>query len=104
AREAVVVCAERSSRRYRDAGAAYRVIVRPALRLKDWVRALRPQQWAKNSLLALPLIASHRVLEVDLWLSLLIAVIAFSLTASFAYVVNDLLDLQQDRRHHTKRN
>ena len=67
-------------------------------------KALRPHQWAKNSLLLVPLITSHRLLEPWLLLQILIALATFNLTASAVYIVNDLLDLQADRRHRTKRN
>jgi 4-hydroxybenzoate polyprenyltransferase len=103
ARKSLVVCTARKSWQYEENGKAYRIIIRPGIQLRDCIRALRPHQWAKNSLLALPLIASHRLLETDLLLNLFIAIMAFSLLASSMYVVNDLLDLQADRRHYTKR-
>jgi 4-hydroxybenzoate polyprenyltransferase/phosphoserine phosphatase len=104
ARLAVVVCSERAKGAYQARGDGYQVISHPGTRLRDWARALRPHQWAKNTLLALPLIASHRFTEAPLLFALGLAVLAFSLMASFVYVVNDLLDLQHDRRHRTKKN
>ena len=69
----------------------------------DLLRALRPHQWAKNVLLALPLLASHRLGEGGLWLRLLAALIAFSAAASAGYLFNDLRDRAADRRHPHKR-
>lgn len=70
---------------------------------RDLMRALRPHQWVKNSLLILPMIAAH-----DFTLSTLLLVIAgmiaFSAAASSIYIVNDLLDLEADRLHSTKCN
>ena len=55
-------------------------------------------------LLFVPLLASHRVLELPLLWSGLIAVIAFNACASSVYLLNDLLDLSDDRQHPTKKN
>lgn len=67
-------------------------------------RGLRVHQWAKNLLIAVPLVTAHRWDEPDLILSTLLAMAAFSLLASGTYLINDLLDLEVDRAHPTKRN
>ncbi|MCB1339445.1 MAG: UbiA family prenyltransferase, partial [Maritimibacter sp.] len=72
-------------------------------RLRDLVRALRPHQWVKNVLVFLPMIAGHAFSLGNVLWSLL-AFLAFGLVASAVYVLNDLVDLQADRRHPTKRN
>ena len=64
--------------------------------------AMRPHQWAKNLLIFLPLLLAH-VIAVNRLLSALLAFCCFSLTASSAYIVNDLLDVESDRRHAQKR-
>lgn len=66
------------------------------------MNAIRPQQWAKNVLLAVPLLAAHLVGDVDRWTQLIAAFIAFCLCASSVYVVNDLFDIEADRRHPRK--
>lgn len=55
--------------------------------------------WAKNTLLFVPLIAAHQIADIGAWLVLAMAFVAFSLCASSAYVANDLMDLENDRRH-----
>ncbi|MEM9100157.1 MAG: UbiA family prenyltransferase [Pseudomonadota bacterium] len=65
------------------------------------IRALRPHQWLKNSLIALPMVAAFQFDGPTLW-AVILAFICFSLTASGVYVVNDLLDLPADRRHPRK--
>jgi 4-hydroxybenzoate polyprenyltransferase len=67
------------------------------------VKALRPQQWAKNLLIFVPLVTSHRALEWPLLLQCLVAFVAFSLSASAVYVANDLVDIDADRQHPRKR-
>lgn len=104
ARASYLVC---PSRRLLDKSghAGSRTIVAP--RRPTWraaAKLLRPHQWAKNLLLFVPLVLSHRVLELPSFGLTVLAFVAFSLSASAVYVLNDLLDLEADRRHPTKRN
>ncbi|MBL0920124.1 MAG: UbiA family prenyltransferase [Hydrogenophaga sp.] len=70
--------------------------------LKTVLRAIRLKQWSKNGLIFLPLLAAHS-LDPQLWLQVIAAFIAFGLCASATYLVNDLLDLPNDRVHRIKR-
>lgn len=70
---------------------------------RDLLRAMRPHQWVKNILLFLPLVAAHRF-DLAGFIIVLLAAIAFCGAASSIYIVNDLLDLEADRRHPTKKN
>jgi 4-hydroxybenzoate polyprenyltransferase len=70
--------------------------------LRSLIRAVRPHQWAKNLLIFLPLLLSHN-LSLRRMLCALLAFSCFSLTASSAYIFNDLLDIEADRRHPRKR-
>ncbi len=72
-------------------------------RARDLLRAFRPHQWVKNVLLFLPLIAAHQF-EAAGFLIVFVALIAYSAAASSIYIVNDLLDLEADRLHPTKKN
>ena len=66
-------------------------------------KALRPHQWAKNILLLVPLVTSHKLFEWPLLVYALTAFVTFSVSASAVYILNDLVDLQADRRHRSKR-
>jgi 4-hydroxybenzoate polyprenyltransferase len=66
------------------------------------LKALRPAHWVKNLLIFVPLITSHRIGEPPMLVLGLIAFAAFSLIASGVYVVNDLVDLESDRKHEHK--
>ena len=72
--------------------------------LPVWLRALRLHQWVKNLLVFMTLLASHRFLELPLLAATVVAFFAFGLCASSVYVLNDLIDLQNDRVHPRKRN
>ncbi len=72
-------------------------------RLFTMIMCLRPHQWAKNLLIALPLVMAHRVGDREGWISVLLAFISFSLAASAMYVLNDLRDREHDRAHPEKK-
>jgi 4-hydroxybenzoate polyprenyltransferase len=81
----------------------HRVFERPVVGPRAWVKALRVHQWAKNALIFVPLLAAHRAAEPAMTLKAVLGFVAFSLCASSVYVLNDLLDLESDRRHPTKK-
>jgi 4-hydroxybenzoate polyprenyltransferase/phosphoserine phosphatase len=72
-------------------------------RLLDYLKPLRPQQWLKNVLVFIPLLAAHRFDEARLAGNTLLAFLGFCCYASSGYVINDLLDLAADRHHPHKR-
>ncbi|MBN8887170.1 MAG: UbiA family prenyltransferase [Rudaea sp.] len=71
--------------------------------LRTWIKALRLHQWLKNLLVFLPLLASHKLFQVEAVVLSLLAFVSFGLCASGVYVLNDLLDLESDRNHPRKR-
>lgn len=72
--------------------------------IKSFIKAIRLHQWAKNTLIFVPLFAAHRFHEWDALADTLIAFVAFGLCASSVYLLNDLLDLAADRQHARKCN
>lgn len=70
---------------------------------KDWLKAMRLHQWLKNALLFVPLLAAHQLFKLDAFFIGLIAFVLFGLCASSVYLLNDLLDLADDRHHTSKR-
>lgn len=66
------------------------------------IALLRPKQWVKNFFVFVPLFFGGSLLnEVDV-LNALWTFIAFSLSASSIYCMNDIIDLEDDRRHPVK--
>ncbi|HEY5282341.1 MAG TPA: UbiA family prenyltransferase, partial [Polyangia bacterium] len=104
ARRALLVHPERgvetaASRRF----TVERVFRREKTRWPAYLKAIRLHQWVKNVLIFVPLLLAHRAQELPLVFDSAIAFLAFGLTASSAYVLNDLLDLTADRHHPRKR-
>jgi 4-hydroxybenzoate polyprenyltransferase len=67
-------------------------------------QALRVHQWVKNLLIFVPVLLDHKLFQVPVLLKAVVAFAAFCCAASGAYVLNDLLDQEADRRHKLKRN
>ena len=60
---------------------------------------IRIKDWLKNLLLLTPLIFSGNILNFDVYQSLFICFIFFSLTTSAVYIINDINDIKSDRSH-----
>lgn len=73
-------------------------------RLAALLRAMRCYQWSKNSLVFMPVITAHAYLNPQAVGGAAAMFAAWCLVASGIYVSNDLLDLEADRRHPSKRN
>ena len=74
-----------------------------ANRWLSWLRALRLHQWLKNLLILVPLLTAHKLSDMLLVQQALLAFLFYGLCASSVYLLNDLLDLNDDRHHPRKR-
>jgi len=71
-------------------------------RLRALIKCARPHQWAKNVLVFAPAILSGEIRHPDVVLATGLAFVALSLVASATYIINDLWDVMDDRRHWSK--
>ncbi|MBM7069074.1 UbiA family prenyltransferase [Actibacterium sp. 188UL27-1] len=105
ARRAISVGANSTMQRQVDAIDPEAVHLSPptslANRVKVHLKAMRPHQWLKNLLVLVPAFAAHDLSAVG---PSLVAFVAFCMAASCIYLINDMLDLEVDRRHPRKRN
>ena len=69
---------------------------------KSWPKAIRLHQWAKNTLIFVPMLLAH-AWATGRVVGTFLAFLSFGLCASATYIVNDLLDLEADRQHPRKR-
>ncbi len=65
-------------------------------------RLMRPHQWLKNSFVFTGLLFSHAWHDTHLLVQVLLAALAFSLVSSAIYILNDMVDCEQDRLHPVK--
>jgi 4-hydroxybenzoate polyprenyltransferase/phosphoserine phosphatase len=90
-------------RRARKSASVGRVFRRGGSRLKTLVKCVRAHQWSKNVLLAVPLVTAHKVFDAGAVVACALAFACFSLQASATYIINDLHDLDVDRKHPRKK-
>lgn len=64
---------------------------------------MRIHQWSKNLFIFLPAFFALKLLHTDVINSLLLTFAAFSFLASAIYVFNDMLDIENDKLHPTKK-
>ncbi len=66
------------------------------------IRAMRPHHWLKNGLVFIPILLNHDVFDLAAIGHGCVAFLSFSLLASAIYLLNDIVDVEADRRHPTK--
>lgn len=69
---------------------------------KSWIKLIRVHQWSKNALVFVPWLTSHHF-DIGSLLDSIVAFFAFSFAASAIYIVNDLVDIEADRKHPSKK-
>lgn len=74
------------------------------MNIKNILSIIRPHQWIKNVFVMVPLFFGGSLLDSTDIIASLIAVLAFSFIASSIYCLNDIIDVEDDRRHPVKRN
>lgn len=67
------------------------------------IKIMRLSHWTKNLFLFLPLFFSGHVGHVDALLLCLSGFLAFGLSASGIYIINDVRDVEEDRLHPVKK-
>ena len=74
----------------------------PLRQLLGLFNLMRPKQWVKNGFVLAPLVFAGEFLNIDAVGHASLAVLLFCLASSATYIVNDLHDIEQDRRHPKK--
>ncbi len=72
-------------------------------RMLELLRLMRPHQWVKNAFVFTGLLFGHAWHDQHLVAIVLTVFVAFCLVSSTVYVINDIVDLEQDRLHPKKR-
>jgi 4-hydroxybenzoate polyprenyltransferase len=70
----------------------------------NYIKLIRVPQWIKNLFVFVPLLFSLNLFDKNYFLTTLSAFIVFSLASSLVYVVNDIVDIEADKKHPAKRN
>jgi len=67
------------------------------------LKLIRPHQYIKNLFIFAPLFFVGQIANVELFLNLVVTFIAFSISASAIYILNDFQDIEEDRQHPEKK-
>ncbi len=67
-----------------------------------YIRLIRPSHWIKNMFVFMPLFFGHQLLNIPLLLNAMVMCVSFSFIASAVYCLNDIIDVEADRRHPVK--
>ena len=67
------------------------------------LQLLRIKDWFKNLIIFFPIIFSVKFLELNNYFDLIISFIIFSITSSIVYILNDIIDLNNDKKHPIKK-
>ena len=72
--------------------------------IRGLIKTMRPRQWTKNVFVFAALVFDQKLFE-PVWLGrTLAAFLLFCLISSTVYLINDVVDLEKDQKHPTKRN
>lgn len=71
--------------------------------MKDIITLLRPHQYVKNLFIFAPILFAFNITQATV-LESLYAFVLFSILASSIYVLNDYMDVEEDKKHPTKCN
>ena len=71
-------------------------------KLRGLIKLMRPKQWVKNGFVLAPLMFSGEFLDLDAIGHALWAMLLFCVASSATYVINDMHDIERDRRHPKK--
>ncbi|HHH53648.1 MAG TPA: decaprenyl-phosphate phosphoribosyltransferase [Bacteroidetes bacterium] len=73
------------------------------MKLLGIIQLSRPHQYLKNLFIFMPIFFALRITELPLLQNAILAFIAFSITASAIYMLNDYHDIEEDRQHPKKK-
>ena len=68
-----------------------------------YLRLARPKQWTKNGFVLAGVVFAQKAFVVSSVASALLAFVAFCALSGAVYAANDVLDVEEDRKHPTKR-
>lgn len=74
------------------------------MKIGIYLKEMRIKSWLKNAFVFLPIIFALELFEWNKLVEAVILALAFCLISSAIYVLNDILDVEKDRKHEVKKN
>lgn len=73
-------------------------------RMSNYLKLIRVKHWLKNILVFLPLFFSTKIFQKNGFIMALIAFAIFCISSSIVYIINDMKDVEKDKKHEVKKN
>lgn len=73
-------------------------------KMRYYIKLMRPKHYIKNLLVFFPLVFSGMIFELPRFIYTLIGMISFCLISSVVYIINDINDVEADRKNEKKKN
>lgn len=70
--------------------------------MRNYLKLMRPEQYIKNAFVFAPLFFGGQFLDLSNFIAVCMAFLCFCLAASSIYIINDFLDVAEDRAHPVK--
>ncbi len=71
--------------------------------ISDLIKTLRPKQWTKNGFIYAALVFDLKLFQFDPFIKTSIGFILLCFISGTVYIINDLVDIEKDRQHPTKK-
>lgn len=68
------------------------------------IKTMRPAQWTKNGFIFVPLVFDEKLFQIEPLSRTIVGFVMLCLISGAVYLINDLVDVEKDRQHPTKRN
>ena len=72
--------------------------------MKDYLKLMRVKHYIKNFLIFAVIIFSSNLFNTNMLFTNILNFISFSLCCSIVYTINDIFDMEKDKKHPTKKN
>ena len=72
-------------------------------KINSYIKLMRPHHYIKNFLIFLPIVFSKNILNSNYIIPTIIGFISFCLICSVVYIFNDIMDVENDRKHEKKK-
>lgn len=72
-------------------------------KIKEYMKLMRIKHYLKNVLIFLPLVFSGELLDIHNLTNCIVGFIIFSFTSSIIYIINDIKDIENDKKHPIKK-
>ncbi len=72
-------------------------------KIVNYIKLMRVQHYIKNILIFMPIVFSKNIFNIEILTNTIIGAISFSLMSSIVYIINDIIDIEADKKHQKKK-